>query len=115
MKSSDRFDVSGVSCSLHGRVLPVVNLSMGGLFAATEDPPAPGQVVDLQLDIGERPPFRVRGLVAWINPAGGRRARALPHGFGVKITQIAFPDKLALLGVLRRVEAEHSRRALVAE
>jgi hypothetical protein len=106
MKASDRYFVHGVSCSLHGQRVPVANLSVGGLFAATPDPPTPGQVIDLELDLNGRA-FAIRGLVAWVNPQDRPRSRHLPHGCGIKITKIAFTDKLALLELLKRAAAAH--------
>lgn len=104
MKASDRYFVEGVSCSLGGREMRVANLSVGGLFAACEDdPPPPGQVVSLKLRLGERPPFEVLARVTWINRPGQPGVRHLPKGFGVKVTKIAFPDKLAILDLLKRL------------
>ena len=105
MKASDRYFVDGVSCALRGRQMPVANLSVGGLFAATDDPPMQGLVVALEIHIQGREPFEVLGRVSWVNAPAKPRAMDLPQGFGVKITQIAFPDKLAILDFLKRVSA----------
>ena len=102
MKSTDRFLVEGVVCTVHGRQLPVVNLSVGGLFAATASPPPPGELLELEVALKGRPPFRVMGKVVWINEAEGPRAPGLPRGFGVKITRIALPDKIAIVDFLKR-------------
>jgi hypothetical protein len=103
MKASDRYFVKGVTCSLDGHRLRVANLSVGGLFAATTHPPMPGQVVWLELTLGDRPPFPVMGTVTWINGHEKPKAADLPEGFGVKITRIAFPHKLAILDLLKRL------------
>lgn len=102
MKSTDRFRVESVACTVHGRALPVVNLSVGGFFAATATPPPAGELLELELALPGRPPFRVMGKVVWINEADGARAAPLPRGFGVKITRIALPDKIAILDFLKR-------------
>jgi PilZ domain len=99
MKASDRFPVTGASCFLDGRPLPLANLSVGGLFAVTEVPPIVGQSVVVDLVLPRRPPFRVAGMVAWVN---GGKAAQLPHGFGIRITHIDFLDKLSLLDFLKR-------------
>ena len=104
MKASDRYFVKGVSCSLDGQPLRVGNLSVGGLFAATTHPPVPGQVVWLELTLESRPPFPVVGTVTWINGPQEPKAPDLPQGFGVKITRIAFPHKLAILDLLKRLK-----------
>jgi Tfp pilus assembly protein PilZ len=102
MKATDRYLVSDIACQLNGRVMPVLNLSVGGFFIATDDPPIPGQVVGLELRLPKRPPFEVLAKVTWINRPDTAKARGLPLGFGVKITQIAFPHKLAILDLLKR-------------
>ena len=102
MKSSDRYLVDGVLCHLDGHGLPVANLSVGGLFAATDRPPLPGQVVALELSIGEESRYPVTGLVTWVNGPDKVKAPHLPLGFGIKITRIGMPAKLAILNVLKR-------------
>ena len=102
MKSTDRFRVEGVVCTVHGRSLAVVNLSVGGLFAATASPPPAGELLEMELALATRPAFRVMGNVVWINEADGTRASSLPRGFGFKITRIALPDKIAILDFLKR-------------
>jgi len=102
LKSTDRFLVEGVTCVVHGRAVPVVNISVGGLFAATSGPPPLGELLDLEVTIKGRPPFRVMGKVIWINEAQKPRAPGLPRGFGFKITRIALPDKFAIVDFLKR-------------
>jgi PilZ domain-containing protein len=102
LKSTDRFLVEGVVCTVHGRPLPVANLSVGGLFAATPSPPPPGELLELEVALKTRPPFRVMGKVIWINEAEAPRAPALPQGFGFKILRIALPDKIAIVDFLKR-------------
>lgn len=102
MKAKDRYFIEDVVCRFDGLVRPVADLSVGGLFVVSDQPPIPSQVVELELMLGERPPFRVLGKVCWINSAAEPKAKDLPRGFGVKITQIAFPDKLAIVDLLKR-------------
>jgi hypothetical protein len=102
LKSTDRFRVEGVFCTVHGRVLPVVNLSVGGFFAAAAMLPPVGDLLDVDLALTGRPSFRLMGKVVWTNEATGGRATHLPRGFGVRITKIALPDKVALLDFLKR-------------
>jgi Tfp pilus assembly protein PilZ len=110
VKASDRYVVDGVSCALNGRLLPVVNLSVGGFFVVTDQPPIEGQVVALQLQLGDRPPVAVLGRVSWVNGRHGQLARNLPAGFGVKITQIDLAGKLALVEQLKRSRAAGRHR-----
>lgn len=104
MKASDRFVVEGAECLVEGERMRVANLSVGGLFAVTDRPPIAGQVLSLDLRLPEqRAPLHICGQVTWVNEEG-RRMPQMPTGFGVKITQISFVDKLALLGFLRRAQ-----------
>lgn len=110
MKAAERYFIDGVSCVLSGRVMPVANLSVGGLFAATGDePPMLGQLVALELSLKGRASFPLLGKVTWINDPARPKAPDLPQGFGIKITKIAFPDKLAILDLLKR-SAENAKR-----
>jgi hypothetical protein len=106
MKGSDRYFVNGVVCRLEGRDLRVANMSVSGLFAASEQPLPVGQVVELELQLGERPPFTALARVTWINDPAAPRAPDLPQGFGVQITRIALPDKLAIVELLKRMASE---------
>jgi len=79
----------------------VANLSVGGLFAATElRPPELGQMVILEMRLPQREPFRVVGTVTWINEP--RNPADMPPGFGIRITNIESDDKEALQDLLRR-------------
>ena len=102
MKGTDRFVVDDVVCALHGATLKVANLSVGGLFAATPSAPPLGEMVEMDVALTGRAPFRVMGKVAWINEAKEPKAPDLPQGFGFKIVKIALPDKVALVDFLKR-------------
>ena len=109
MKSSERFFIDGVTCRLNGDDLPVANLSVGGFFAATLRPPLPGQVVRLELVLGDRESYEVMGRVTWLNAGRAPRAPLLPNGFGVRITEIGLPAKLAIVKVLKKAEGASIR------
>ena len=102
MKGTDRFVVDDVVCAVHGSTLKVANLSVGGLFAATTSAPPLGEMLEMDVTLKGRPPFRVTGKVAWLNEAKEPKAPDLPQGFGFKIVKIALPDKVALLDFLKR-------------
>jgi hypothetical protein len=110
MKADDRYLLEDVVCRFDGLVRPVANLSVGGFFVVSDQPPIPTQVLELELVVGDRPPFRVLGKVCWINDPRAPRAKDLPQGFGVKITQIAFPDKLAIVAALKRASPDTLHR-----
>ncbi len=105
MKGSDRFFVEEVSCAYDGRVLPVANLSVGGFYAATDRLPSPGQVLEMTLQLGSRPPCRVLTKVSWINDGTRGGTSGLPVGFGVRIVQIPLADKVAVIDLLKRVSS----------
>jgi len=100
MKGTDRYYLDGVTCMLNDREMPVANLSVGGFFAATEDPPAIGDIVTVQLRINERPLVSVQGKVAWRNVPERPRVPHLPAGFGLKILRAPFADRMEILRVL---------------
>ena len=102
MKPTERYFIEGVALRLDGDDLRVANLSVGGLFAATARPPLRGQVVRLTLDLGDRQSHEVVGTVTWINDGRKPKAKHLPAGFGVRITQISLPAKLAIVNALKR-------------
>ena len=104
MKSSDRFFVDGIACVYDGLPSPVANLSVGGFFVASERPPMKGQVLDLELRLGTRRRFHLLGTVTWVNDGTTPSGAHLPSGFGVRITRIELPDKVALIDLLRRAE-----------
>ena len=108
MKPTERFFIDGVTCRLDGDGLRVANLSVGGLFAATARPPLKGQVVRMALELGEQS-HDVVGTVTWINHGRDPKAKDLPAGFGVRITQIGLPAKLAIVDALKRSKDRRAR------
>lgn len=102
MRAADRFPVDGVTCALDDQAMRVTNLSLLGLFAATDRPPLKGQVVSLALSLPGRGAFTVVGAVSWINPRERPRSPELPPGFGVRFTKMPLPAKVAILDLLKR-------------
>jgi hypothetical protein len=110
LKGTDRFLVEGVQCRVDGQVLDVLNLSVSGLFVATDTPLPAGQVIELELLLPDREPFRLLGKITWLNEALDGKAPHLPRGFGVQVTRIAMADKLAILDVLKQAKVVDERR-----
>ena len=102
MKSGDRFFINGITCEYGGHTLRVANVSVGGLFVATDLPLLVGQVLELHLALDGREPFRVLARVSWFNDPEAPKAPDLPQGFGIQITKIGLADKLAIVDVLKR-------------
>jgi len=109
LKGTDRFVVDDVVCAVHGATLKVANISVGGLFAATRSAPPVGEMLEMDVELKGRPPFRVTGKVAWINEAEEPKAPDLPQGFGIQITRIGLADKLAIVDVLKRTPPAQMR------
>lgn len=86
-----------------------VNISRGGLFLESEEPPAVGSILNLELHVpGADAPVSVRGKVTWTRPPPGDAAG--PPGFGV-----AFEDITAQLGtVIDHLIAQFSGLTVVA-
>jgi len=103
MKASDRFFVDGVRCTVLGAQLPVANLSVGGFYVASDQTPILGQILDLEMGLGDRPAFKMSGRVTWVNDPADPQAAELPRGFGIKIIRIDFQDKLAIVDFLKRI------------
>jgi hypothetical protein len=61
-----------------------------------------GQVLALELSLPGHAPIRVVGSVTWINDPQKPRARDLPEGFGIKITEVDLAGKLAIVSLLKR-------------
>src|SRR6185436_12061061 len=86
VNASDRYRVDGAACMLDGQILPVMNISVGGLFAVSDKPPMTGQVLSMELVLPVREqPLLIQGLVTWVNTDD--KVAHLPRGFGIKITQ----------------------------
>jgi uncharacterized protein (TIGR02266 family) len=98
-----RYFVQGVSCRIGREQLPVVNLSAGGLFASTRNPPAPGEDLELELLLPEAP-LKMHGTVRWINDGASTKDGRLPMGYGVELTDLDTPARNAILDFLRHAD-----------
>lgn len=96
-----RYDVDGVTCELDGRTLRVVNMSLGGFFAAGEVLPPAGEVVEIRLNLPGGVSVAALGRVAWINAAENRVHERLPPGCGIQTQRLSFSDKMAIAAALR--------------
>jgi Tfp pilus assembly protein PilZ len=105
MKGTDRYRIEGASCMYGDRVLRVGNISVGGFYVETPEPPEQGAVLKLPLSLPQRPALSIVGKVAWVNDRSHPRHSTLPPGFGFNTQRIAFNDKMTILGCLRKAEA----------
>jgi Tfp pilus assembly protein PilZ len=106
MKATDRHFVEDVSCALDGsnELMRVANLSVGGLFAATRNPPKLGEPVTVELRLPKHA-CRLTGRVTWINEPAKPINPSLPEGFGMMFDGVSLPDQAAIRDILRRSEA----------
>ena len=73
------------------------DISVGGLYVATENAPDTESAVDLSFVLpGEDTPIMVKGRVAWGNGTSSRRKPQYPPGFGVEFTDID-PDAASFI------------------
>jgi Tfp pilus assembly protein PilZ len=105
MKATDRHFVEEVSCVLEGvhEVMRVANLSVGGLFAATQNPPAAGETVTIELRLPKHNCW-LTGRVTWINEPKSPITPALPEGFGMMFNRVPPGDQAAIREILRQSE-----------
>jgi Tfp pilus assembly protein PilZ len=110
MLGTDRYRVGDVACVHAGQPCPVVNLSVGGFFVASDLLPTPGEQVQVDLVLPRTGPVPVTGQVAWVNHRSAPSAAALAPGFGVKLTRLSFDARVAMLRALRDASTSALRR-----
>jgi Tfp pilus assembly protein PilZ len=105
MKATDRRFVEEVQCILEGsaELMRVANLSVGGLFAASRNPPQMGELVNVELRLPGHDCW-IAARVSWINDPAHPVNPALPEGFGLMFTRVSNTDQAAIRAVLRRSE-----------
>lgn len=70
-----------------------INVSTGGLFIETEDPPTISTPLRLEFFLpGQERPIRCLGKVAWLNAEDGQQNRQLPKGMGVQFVDMSLED-----------------------
>ena len=67
------------------------NLSVGGAYVITADPPAVGSQLELELDLADGRSLKVVGEVRWCSEAGLGEP-----GMGIKFDRLATDDRLNL-------------------
>lgn len=73
------------------------NLSTGGIFIASETPPAMNAQVCIKLELPTaEQPILCDGIVAWINYVDKPAYPEIPAGFGVQFLSLKIPDLFAI-------------------
>jgi hypothetical protein len=109
MKGTDRYRVLGVSVRVGGRKWPVPDMSVGGFYVETPELLPRGQSARFELVLPDGSTVPLTGLVTWVNEPSTPLKPAKSAGYGVKVTSIAFPDKMRLLALLRELKPEALR------
>lgn len=76
------------------------NLSRGGLFIKTTEPPSPGRRVLLELHLPDGRPLEAVGRVAWSKVIVGSNGESLVNGVGVEFLGAATEQLAALRSFL---------------
>lgn len=70
-----------------------INVSTGGLFIETADPPEASTPLRLEFFLpGQEQPIRCLGKVAWLNAEAGQKNPQLPKGMGVQFVDMSLED-----------------------
>jgi hypothetical protein len=109
MKGTNRYRIEGASCMCGDRVLRVANVSVGGFYVETLEPPGEGTVIRLSLSLPQRPALSIVGKIAWVNEGGHPRHPSLPPGFGFKMQRTTFDDTMTILVCLREADPASTR------
>jgi type IV pilus assembly protein PilZ len=104
-RSYDRFDVEwSVDCVADDTFLfaSITNISAMGIFVKTIDPKAIGTRLTLTFEPPGYEPFKLDGIVAWINPVRANGDNPNP-GMGVRFANLRPEDRERLVEVIRTI------------
>jgi len=104
-RSFDRHEVIwSVDCVAEDTFLfaSITNISEMGIFVKTLDPLGVGTRLLMQFSPPGYEPFKLRGVVAWVNllRSGGDNPNP---GMGVRFIDLALPDRERLVQVIRTI------------
>ncbi|HLK40640.1 MAG TPA: TIGR02266 family protein, partial [Polyangiaceae bacterium] len=104
-RSHDRFDVEwAVDCIAEDTFLyaSITNISAMGIFVKTTDPLAVGTGLVLTFAPPGYEPFKLEGVVAWINPVRANGDNPNP-GMGLRFVNLQPDDRERLVEVIRTI------------
>jgi type IV pilus assembly protein PilZ len=104
-RSHDRFDVEwAVDCIADDTFLyaSIANISAMGIFVRTTDPRAVGAKLLLSFEPPGYEPFKLQGVVAWINPLRPDGDNPNP-GMGVRFVDLHADERERLVEVIRTI------------
>ncbi len=80
----------------------IANISAMGIFIRTTEPLEPGTPVDLAFAPPGHEPFRLRGLVAWVNRLRSNGDNPNP-GMGVRFVELSSEARERLVDVIHAI------------
>ncbi len=104
-RSHDRYDVTwSVDCVADDTFLyaSIANISEMGIFVKTTEPLTIGTNVTMSFSPPGHEPFKLDGVVAWINKLRPNGDNPNP-GMGITFKNLALPDRERLVEVIRTV------------
>jgi type IV pilus assembly protein PilZ len=104
-RSYDRFDVTwSVDCVASDTFLyaSIANISQMGIFVLTTEPLAVGTPLVLSFAPPGHEPFKLDGVVAWVNKVKPGGDNPNP-GMGIRFTALALEDRERLVEVIRTI------------
>jgi type IV pilus assembly protein PilZ len=104
-RSHDRFEVTwSVDCVASDTFLyaSIANIGQMGIFVLTTEPLAIGTPLVLSFAPPGHEPFKLAGVVAWVNKVKPGGDNPNP-GMGIKFTALALEDRERLVEVIRAI------------
>ena len=104
-RSHDRFPVAwSVDCSTEDTFLyaSITNISAMGIFIQTKEPLALGTEIVLSFAPPGHPPFKLRGVVAWINHYRENGDNPNP-GMGVRFLELGTEERERIVEVIHTI------------
>lgn len=104
-RTHDRFDVTwSVDCETEETFLyaSIANISQMGIFVKTTEPLVRGTELWLSFSPPGHEPFKLRGVVAWINPVRDNGDNPNP-GMGVRFMDLTLEERERLVRIIRAI------------
>jgi len=104
-READRYEVTwSVDCVASDTFLyaSIANISAMGIFVKTVEPLAVGTRLELSFSPPGHEPFKMHGVVQWINRLRPNGDNPNP-GMGIKFLELALPDRERLVEVIRTI------------
>jgi type IV pilus assembly protein PilZ len=104
-RTHDRFEVTwSVDCETEETFLyaSIANISQMGIFVRTTEPLPPATELWLSFAPPGHEPFKLRGIVAWVNPVRANGDNPNP-GMGVRFVDLTLAERERLVEIIRAI------------